>query len=259
MKDKCHVRCYSMKWVVGCLAFYGLLFQSAYAIAHQQVKTVEGDQYDVVSISDFKALRLFLKNPHNQQYYKSFNTIQEQLKQCEQLSFAMNAGMFHLGFSPVGLYIERAKVIHPINKNKGFGNFFLQPNGVLAWNKKQAFVLTTQQYSQKNLKVDYATQSGPMLIIDGKINSLFVTDSQSKKIRNGVGIRDNKLYFVISKNRVNFYNFAEFFQRNLKVEQALYLDGSISSLYMQKNNRNDQQFQMGPMVGWVDESNCALK
>ncbi|WP_334474601.1 phosphodiester glycosidase family protein, partial [Acinetobacter pittii] len=96
-------------------------------------------------------------------------------------------------------------------------------------------------------------------VIDGKINSLFLSDSQSKKIRNGVGIRDNKLYFVISKNRVNFYNFAEFFQRNLKVEQALYLDGSISSLYMQKNNRNDQQFQMGPIVGWVDESNCAVK
>ncbi|OUR07919.1 hypothetical protein B4R72_14715, partial [Acinetobacter pittii] len=122
-----------------------------------------------------------------------------------------------------------------------------------------AFVLTTPQYSLQNLKVDYATQSGPMLVIDGKINSLFLPDSQSKKIRNGVGIRDNKLYFVISKNRVSFYNFAKFFQRNLKVEQALYLDGSISSLYMQKNNRNDQQFQMGPMVGWVDESNCAVK
>ncbi|NUF16592.1 phosphodiester glycosidase family protein [Acinetobacter lactucae] len=245
-----------MKWVIGCLALYGLLFQSAYAIEHQQVKTVEGDQFDVVAISDFKGLRLFLKNPHNQQYYKSFNNVQQQLKQCEWLSFAMNAGMFHPGFSPVGLYVERAKVIQPLNENKEGGNFFLQPNGILAWSKKQAFVLTTQQYRRKNLKVDYATQSGPMLVIDGKINSIFLPDSQSKKIRNGVGIRNNKLYFVISKNRVNFYNFAEFFQRNLKVEQALYLDGSISSLFMQKNKRNDHQFEMGPMVGWVDQSNC---
>ncbi|KYQ82150.1 hypothetical protein AWW73_11110 [Acinetobacter lactucae] len=245
-----------MKWVIGCLALYGLLFQSAYAIEHQQVKTVEGDQFDVVAISDFKALRLFLKNPHNQRYYKSFNNVQQQLKQCEQLSFAMNAGMFHPGFSPVGLYVERAKVIQSLNENKEGGNFFLQPNGILAWSKKQAFVLTTQQYNRKNLKVDYATQSGPMLVIDGKINSIFIPDSQSKKIRNGVGIRNNRLYFVISKNRVNFYNFAHFFQRNLKVEQALYLDGSISSLYMQKNNRNDQQFQMGPMVGWIDQSGC---
>ncbi len=170
-----------MKWVVGCLALYGLLFQSAYAIAHQQIKTVEGDQYDVVSIRDFKALRLFLRNPHNQQYYKSFNKINEQLKQCEQLSFAMNAGMFHLGFSPVGLYVERAKVIQPLNEHKGLGNFFLQPNGVLAWNKKQAFVLTTQKYSRQNLKVDYATQSGPMLVIDGKINPLFYQTLNQRK------------------------------------------------------------------------------
>lgn len=181
MKGKCHVRCYSMKWVVRCLALYGLLFQSAYAIAHQQIKTVEGDQYDVVSIRDFKALRLFLRNPHNQQYYKSFNKINEQLKQCEQLSFAMNAGMFHLGFSPVGLYVERAKVIQPLNEHKGLGNFFLQPNGVLAWNKKQAFVLTTQKYSRQNLKVDYATQSGPMLVIDGKINPLFYQTLNQRK------------------------------------------------------------------------------
>lgn len=74
-----------------------------------------------------------------------------------------------------------------------------------------------------------------MLVIDGKINSL-LPDSQSNKIRNGVGIRNNKLYFVISKNSVSFYRFAQFFQRNLKAEQALYLDGSISSLYIQKTS-----------------------
>ncbi|NUF38176.1 phosphodiester glycosidase family protein [Acinetobacter lactucae] len=248
-----------MKWVIGCFTLYWLLFQSAYAIEHQQVKTVEGDQFDVVSISDLKGLRLFLKNPHNQQYYKSFNNIQQQLKQCEQLSFAMNTGMFHPGFSPVGLYVEGAKVIQPLNENKGLGNFFLQPNGVLGWNKKQAFILTTQQYSRRDFNVEYATQSGPMLVIDRKINSLFLPDSQSNKIRNGVGIRNNKLYFVISKNSVSFYRFAQFFQRNLKVEQALYLDGSISSLYIQKNKRNDQLFEMGPIVGSVDKTDCQIK
>jgi uncharacterized protein YigE (DUF2233 family) len=98
-----------------------------------------------------------------------------------------------------------------------------------------------------------------MLVIDGKINSLFLPDSQSNKIRNGVGIRNNKLYFVISKNSVSFYKFAQFFQRSLKVEQALYLDGSISSLYVQKDKRNDQQFEMGPIVGWVDQTECRLK
>lgn len=248
-----------MKWLVWCLTIYGLLIQSVYAIEHQQVRTAEGDQYDVIAISNLKQLRLFLKNSNNQQYYKSFSNIQKNLKRCEHLSFAMNAGMFHSGFSPVGLYVEQAKVIQPLNENKGLGNFFLQPNGVLGWNKKQAFILTTQQYSQRDFNVEYATQSGPMLVIDGKINPLFLPDSQSNKIRNGVGIRNNKLYFVISKNSVSFYRFAQFFQRNLKVEQALYLDGSISSLYIQKNKRNDQLFEMGPIVGSVDQTDCQIK
>lgn len=248
-----------MKWLMWCLTIYGLLIPSVYAIEHQQVKTAEGDQYDVIAISNLKQLRLFLKNSNNQQYYKSFNNIQKNLKQCERLSFAMNAGMFHPGFSPVGLYVEQAKVIQPLNENKGLGNFFLQPNGVLGWNKKKAFILTTQQYSQRDFNVEYATQSGPMLVIDGKINSLFLPDSQSNKIRNGVGIRNNKLYFVISKNSVSFYRFAQFFQRNLKAEQALYLDGSISSLYIQKNKRNDQLFEMGPIVGSVEQTDCRIK
>ncbi|MGN5724668.1 phosphodiester glycosidase family protein [Acinetobacter calcoaceticus] len=248
-----------MQRLMWCLTIYGLLIQSVYAIEHQQVKTAEGDQYDVIAISNLKQLRLFLKNSNNQQYYKSFNNIQKNLKQCERLSFAMNAGMFHRGFSPVGLYVEQAKVIQPLNEYKGLGNFFLQPNGVLGWNKKQAFILTTQQYSRRDFNVEYATQSGPMLVIDGKINSLFLPDSQSNKIRNGVGIRNNKLYFVISKNSVSFYRFAQFFQRNLKVEQALYLDGSISSLHIQKNKRNDQLFEMGPIVGSVDQTDCQIK
>ena len=248
-----------MKWAMKYLIIYGLLVQSAYAIDHQEVKTVEGDEFDVVSISNLKPLRLFLKNPHNQQYYKSFDNIQQDIKRCEQLDFAMNAGMYHLGFSPVGLYVETGNIIRPLNQSKGSGNFFLQPNGVLAWNKKQAIILTTRKYSVHKFKADYATQSGPMLVIDGKVNSLFSPDSQSKKIRNGVGIKNNKLYFVISKNRVSFYRFAQFFQKNLKVEQALYLDGTISSLYMQKSKRNDQQFEMGPIVGWVEQGDCPTK
>ena len=72
-------------------------------------------------------------------------------------------------------------------------------------------------------------------------------------------LKNNKLYFVISKNRVNFYSFAQFFQKNLEVEQALYLDGSISSLYLPKNNRNDRKFYMGPIIGLVSHTNCEVK
>lgn len=248
-----------MKILILCIMNFIVFVQSALAVECRQIENAADDQFEVIEISNLNQLRLFLKNPQNNQYYKSFDNIQHQLKSCEQLTFAMNAGMFHSGFSPVGLYIEQGNIIQALNEDKGWGNFFLQPNGVLAWNKRQAVIWTTEQYKAKAFQPDYATQSGPMLVMNRKVNPLFLANSDSKKIRNGVGIKNNKLYFVISKNRVNFYNFAEFFQKNLKVEQALYLDGSISSLYLQKNNRNDRKFYMGPIIGLVNHTNCAVK
>ncbi|MDS7945026.1 phosphodiester glycosidase family protein [Acinetobacter sp. V110_1] len=248
-----------MKILILCIMNFIVFVQYALAVEYQQIENAADDQFEVIEISNLNQLRLFLKNPQTNQYYKSFDNIRHQLKSCEQLTFAMNAGMFHSNFSPVGLYIEQGNVIQALNEDKGWGNFFLQPNGVLAWNKRQAVIWTTEQYKAKAFQPDYATQSGPMLVMNGKINPLFLANSDSKKIRNGVGIKNNKLYFVISKNRVNFYNFAEFFQKNLKVEQALYLDGSISSLYLQKNNRNDRKFYMGPIIGLVSHAICAVK
>ncbi|ARG14113.1 phosphodiester glycosidase family protein [Acinetobacter baumannii] len=248
-----------MKILVLCIVNFIIFTQSALALEYRQIRNTTDDQFEVIEISNLEQLRLFLKNPQTDQYYKSFDNIQYQLKACEQLTFAMNGGMFHSGFSPVGLYIENGRESQPLNEDKGWGNFFLQPNGVLAWNDKQAVILTTEQYKAKVFQPDYATQSGPMLVINGKINPLFLANSDSKKIRNGVGVKNNKLYFVISKNRVNFYSFAQFFQKNLEVEQTLYLDGSISSLYLHKNNRNDKKFNMGPIIGWVDQADCRHK
>lgn len=248
-----------MKIVILCIMNFFVFVQSALALEHRQIENDMDDQFEVIEISNLNQLRLFLKKPQTNEYYKSFDNIQYQLKSCEQLTFAMNGGMFHSGFSPVGLHIEQGQEIQPLNQDKGWGNFFLQPNGVFAWNKRQAVIWTTEQYAAKAFHADYATQSGPMLVINGKLNPLFLANSDSKKIRNGVGIKNNKLYFVISKNRVNFYNFAEFFQKNLKVEQALYLDGSISSLYLKKNNRNDRKFYMGPIIGVVSRKNCTVK
>gem|GEM_PF-6259783 len=30
-------------------------------------------------------------------------------------------------------------------------------------------------------------------------------------------------------------------------------------LFLVKDKRNDQQFEMGPIVGWVDQTECRLK
>lgn len=211
---------------------------------------------DVVHIQQLDQLQLFLNNA-KQQPYNKIKAIAKDLPVCQFLSFAMNAGMYHADYSPVGLYIEKSKQFSKLNmQTKGFGNFLMQPNGVLAWNKKRATIQTTQNYAQSAFQAEYATQSGPMLVIDGKINSQFLPQSDSLKIRNGVGIKNNQLYFVISRERINFYDFAQIFKQDLKIDQALYLDGSVSSAYIPQAGRSDHRFNLGPIVGFVEQKNC---
>ena len=211
---------------------------------------------DVVRIQQLDQLQLFLNNAKHQPY-KKIKAVAKDLPQCQFLSFAMNAGMYHANYSAVGLYIENTKQFSKLNtQTKGFGNFLMQPNGVLAWNKKRATIQTTQNYAQSNFHAEYATQSGPMLVIDGKINSLFLPQSDSLKIRNGVGIKNNQLYFVISRERISFYDFAQIFKQDLKIDQALYLDGSVSSAYIPQAGRSDNRFNLGPIVGFVEQKNC---
>jgi len=117
-------------------------------------------------------------------------------------------------------------------------------------------IMTTADYSKLKWNADYATQSGPMLVIKGEINPQFLQHSTSLKIRNGVGIKDQTLYFVISDKAVSFYQFAQFFQQQLKVQNALYLDGSISSAYIPPLKRADSFFKLGPMLAYIDAKNC---
>lgn len=241
------------KWFIASLVSIGM--SHVYAMQHQIIK-VDNISYDVIKVDHLQQLRLFLKDPKNARYYQKFAHIQKMLQTCEQLSFAMNAGMYHPDFQPVGLYVEEGKEFVKLNEAQGFGNFFMQPNGVLAWNDKYAVIKTTTDYKSIRFKPRFATQSGPMLVYKGQVNSQFVADSNSLKIRNGVGVRNNQLYFVISQQRVNFYQFAQFFKQSLKIDNALYLDGSISSLYSSETKRHDKTFNLGPIVGEIAQENC---
>lgn len=241
------------KWFIASLV--SICMSHVYAMQHQIIK-VDNISYDVIKVDHLQQLRLFLKDPKNARYYQKFAHIQKMLPACEKLSFAMNAGMYHPDFQPVGLYVEEGKEIVELNEAQGFGNFFMQPNGVLAWNDKYAVIKTTTDYKSMRFKPRFATQSGPMLVYKGQVNLQFLADSNSLKIRNGVGVRNNQLYFVISQKRVNFYQFAQFFKQNLKIDNALYLDGSISSLYLSKTKRQDKTFNLGPIVAEIAQENC---
>ena len=210
---------------------------------------------DVVRIDDLSKLNLVLNDRQNKPF-KKFSAIQKSYPNC-QISFAMNAGMYHANFTPVGLYVEDSKQLYQLNQQKNlFGNFFMQPNGVVAWNNNRAIIKTTEQFKTSEFKATYATQSGPMLVIDGLINPLFEQKSDSLKVRNGVGIKNNQLYFVISRGRINFYDFADIFKTQLKINQALYLDGSISSAYIPQAKRNDQVYDLGPIFVYDESDHC---
>lgn len=171
--------------------------------------------------------------------------------QGKQLLFAMNAGMYKTDASPLGLFIQSQKTLAALNTASGEGNFYLKPNGVFyITTDNTASVCQTSDFVNDG-KVKYATQSGPMLVIDGKMHSAFKQGSPNVNIRNGVGILpDGKVVFVLSKKEINFYDFAEYFQ-NLGCGNALYLDGFVSRAYLPEQKWVQTDGNFGVMVGVV--------
>lgn len=163
--------------------------------------------------------------------------------------FAMNGGMYHHDLAPVGLYVQDGVERKALSTRGGPGNFHLKPNGVFYVTKDGAGVLETAAYARQKPAAIHATQSGPMLVIDGRLHPRFLADSNSLKIRNGVGIRDqHTVVFAISEDRVNFHAFARLFRDGLGCRNALYLDGTISSLYRPGRARFDNIFPAGPII-----------
>ncbi len=60
-----------------------------------------------------------------------------------------------------------------------------------------------------------------------------------------------EVVFVVSKRPVRFHDFATLFRDELDCPNALFLDGTISSLYAPDINRHDRLFPMGPMIAVV--------
>lgn len=168
-----------------------------------------------------------------------FTALQKHTEEAgRQIVFAMNAGIYERGPKPLGLTMIGGKEIVPLNLHKGFGNFYLKPNGVFYMDDKMgAGVMESAEFSQSGIKPRLATQSGPLLLGHGLIHPSFIVGSANKRLRNGVGVRskDGQVIFVISdrddrqRGRVSFHQFASFFL-HLGCKDALYLDGDISDM-----------------------------
>ncbi len=181
---------------------------------------------------------------------RSFKALQARLgPRADDVAFAMNGGMFDDSGAPIGLLVEEGREVHAINRRSGGGNFHLMPNGVfLVRRSGRTDVVTTARFRPAR-DIAFATQSGPMLVIDGALHPKFEADGSSRYVRNAVGIGpDGKPLFVITADVVSFGKLARFFRDRLKARNALYLDGSISSLWDPANGRMDDFTDLGPMI-----------
>jgi len=167
----------------------------------------------------------------------------------KKLRFAMNGGMYMENTTPLGLFIQHGETIRPLNTRKAASNFYMQPNGVfLLTSRGEAFIIETENF-KADPAIKFATQSGPMLVINGQINSLFQENSKNLNVRNGVGILpDGKVLFAMSKEPVNFHEFALYFQEQ-GCKQALYLDGYVSRTFLPEKNWQQLDGDFGVIIG----------
>lgn len=167
-----------------------------------------------------------------------------------RVAFATNGGMFDEAGLPIGYYVEDGKRGHTLNRNEGWGNFHLQPNGVFYGSGGKWAVRTTQDFAANVAKrPQFGTQSGPMLVIAGKLHPRIDADGPSRKLRNGVGVdREGRAHFVISEAPISFGKLARYFRDDLKTPNALFLDGSVSSLWDPKMGRVDGGPPLGPLI-----------
>ncbi len=201
-------------------------------------------------------LRLFLKDESGS-VLGHFSSVNDALaSEGKRLAFAMNAGMYHDDRSPVGHYVENGQEQMRVIANPGPGNFGLLPNGVFCIREGRANVFETLDFVDQSPDCAFATQSGPMLVIDGELHPRFLPDSTSRYVRNGVGTSSDgtRAVFAISDDYVTFHEFGSLFRDVLETPNALFLDGNISRMYERASNRSDVGFSLGPIVGVVEDA-----
>lgn len=203
-------------------------------------------------------IELYWKDDNNRLLNSIQNLKDYVEKKGKHLVFAMNAGMYMEDRTPLGLFVQKQKIRHRLNTSRGNTNFYMQPNGVFyITTDKKADVCATSDYIHSR-KINFATQSGPMLLIDGVINSSFKKGSANINIRNGVGILpDHQVIFVISRLPVNFYDLAEYF-KNMGCSNALFLDGSVSAMYLPEKKWVQMEGNFGVMFGIAEKKSKLL-
>lgn len=209
-------------------------------------------------------IRMYWRNGAGEPY-RTFSALADDIAEQElELVFAMNGGMYQADYTPLGHYVEDGNTLRPVNTTTLSGNtgqipnFYKKPNGIFFIADGRAGVLETDAFLAAEPDVRYATQSGPMLVVDGQIHPDFIAGSTAIRPRNGVcASSPTEVHFVMTRTFVNFHSFARFFRDHLGCDNALYLDGGTApGLYSPDLNRNDPPGHggYGPIIAVVKQN-----
>ena len=226
-----------------------LCLLAAPAVACEQI-THRDARFTVCEVAPDARVELFLRDEAGN-ILGAFSSVKSRVDGT--IVMAMNAGMYHDDRRPVGLYIEDGIQEAPIVTRAGPGNFGLLPNGVFCLRTDRSDVIESRAFAANPPACTDATQSGPMLVIDGALHPRFLPDSTSRNIRNGVGTSTDgqRVVFAISDDAVTFHEFGTLFRDTLDLPNALYFDGRISRLYAPAVGRNDFGLPLGPIVAVI--------
>ena len=214
-------------------------------------ETFEGKKVAVTEVDLRKdRLQLFLNDARGQPF-KRFARLNAWLGEKNLgLRWATNAGMYHRDYSAVGLFVAEGKTLFPLNLTTGEGNFFLKPNAVFFITAQGAGILSSEAYAAQKPAATLATQSGPALVLNGRMHPAFRAGSANRLHRNGVGVASpHKVFFAITDDPVNFDEFARYFRDKLGCANALFFDGTVSSLHDSALKRSDEKIDLGPIIG----------
>ena len=238
-------------WRASLLIFFAVLFFGGCSSLRQSLQNQlchldPLQPYDTVHVDPaHHNLTLHWKNPVSRQPFETIEHVVAWLKSRGDSVIAVtNAGIYEPGFFPTGLYVEKSQELNPLNLKDGYGNFYLKPNGVFFISDGLFEIVESEKFHRQELYVEYALQSGPLLLEDQTIHPEFTLGSKNCRLRSGIGVTSTgRAILAISNGAVNFYDFATWFRDDIGAMDALYLDGTISELYINgRRGHSDEMF-----------------
>ncbi len=116
------------------------------------------------------------------------NASADQFAQHSKALVSVNGGFFDQQFKPLGLRISNKKLKNPLKPISWWGVFYVKDN--------KPFIANPKHFYQDE-QIDFAIQSGPRLLIRGRIPSL----KQGVADRSALGITaDGKVIILVSTN-----------------------------------------------------------